>query len=166
MKKIMDVKLSVLLLALLVSFNISAAQIKVLEWEDLIPPAEKLILDAWQNSANNNAEFILEPPQNIGKVRPELDGKHVKIAGFVIPLEGDEETISEMLLVPYFGACFHVPPPPSNQIIHITFKTAIKIKELWDVVYVEGELKTKTIINELAEVGYVMEGYSVEPYEE
>ena len=166
MKKIVGFKFSVLLMALLMSLNTFADKTKILEWEDLIPPTERLILDAWQSQANNSSEFALEPPQNIGKVRSELNGNQVKIAGFVIPLEGDEETISEMLLVPYFGACFHVPPPPANQIIHVTFKNAVKIKELWDVVYVKGELKTKRTINQFAEVGYVMEGYDIEVYEE
>ena len=49
-----------------------------------------------------------------------LNGQHVKIPGFVVPLDASGETVKEILLVPYFGACVHVPPPPSNQIVHVT----------------------------------------------
>jgi hypothetical protein len=138
----------------------------LMAWDDLIPPAERLIIDAWQQQTNLSPEFATQLPDNIGKVRKDLDGKKIKIPGFVIPLEGDEQTISEMLLVPYFGACFHVPPPPANQIIYVTFDKPVEIKELWDVVYVIGEIKTQTVVNQYAEVGYVMDGFAIEAYEE
>ncbi len=80
----------------------------------------------------------------VGSVRQELNGSQVKIPGFVVPLEGDEEKITEFLLVPYFGACIHVPPPPPNQIIYVKFPQGAPIQQLWDVIYVIGTLKTET----------------------
>ena len=163
-------KLIVAIMGVMVAMSAQSAEKtnapELLGWEDLIPPAERLIIDAWQQQTNLSPEFATELPENIGKVRKDLDGKAVKIPGFVIPLEGDEHSISEILLVPYFGACFHVPPPPANQIIYITFEKPIALTELWDVVYVSGELKTKTVVNQYAEVGYVMDGFGIEPYEE
>ena len=83
-----------------------------------------------------------------------------------MPLEGDSEVITEFLLVPYFGACIHVPPPPPNQIIYVKFPKGAPVQELWDVIYVVGELKTETISHELAETAYVIEGSKIEAYDD
>src|SRR5690606_42145125 len=48
-----------------------------------------------------------------------MNGRRIRLPGFVVPLEGDGKTVREFLLVPYFGACIHVPPPPANQLIHV-----------------------------------------------
>ncbi|MFA0071313.1 DUF3299 domain-containing protein, partial [Vibrio breoganii] len=76
----------------------------------------------------------------VGSFRKELVGKTVKIPGFVIPLEGDSETTTQFLLVPYYGACIHVPPPPTNQIIFVDAPDGTSNQALWDVVYVSGTL--------------------------
>lgn len=154
------------LLACVWVFSIQAEPAVELSWEDLIPETEKKLLDIWERQSGT-ADNIGQPlPSGFGKVRRSLDGQEIKIAGFVIPLEGDEQKIYEMLLVPYFGACFHVPPPPANQIIYVTFKEGVSFKDLWDVVYVVGKLRTETVNHEFAEVGYVLEGHSTEEYSE
>lgn len=102
----------------------------------------------------------------VGSVRQELNGSMVKIPGFVIPLEGDDKMITEFLLVPYFGACIHVPPPPPNQIIYVKFEKGAPIQQLWDVIYIVGKLKTETIDSELAETGYLIEGVRLEEYDD
>ena len=109
-----------------------------------------------------------EKPQQstLGAVRPELNGSKVKIPGFVIPLEGDENMITEFLLVPYFGACIHVPPPPPNQIIYVKFPKGAPIQQLWDVIYLVGTLKTETITHDLAQTGYLIEGVAIEEYDD
>ena len=102
----------------------------------------------------------------VGSVRTELNGSKVKIPGFVIPLEGDDKHVTEFLLVPYFGACIHVPPPPPNQIVYVKFPQGAPVQQLWDVIYVVGTLKTQQISHELAEVGYLLEGQKIEPYDD
>src|SRR4051812_19776056 len=51
-------------------------------------------------------------------VRFELQGSRVRLPGYVVPLDEARGGVKEFLLVPYFGACIHVPPPPANQIVH------------------------------------------------
>lgn len=51
------------------------------------------------------------PPQ------PHWQGRLVRIAGFVLPLVQSGDSTRRFLLVPYQGACVHVPPPPANQAI-------------------------------------------------
>ena len=101
----------------------------------------------------------------VGGVRQELNGSMVKIPGFVIPLEGDDKVITEFLLVPYFGACIHVPPPPANQIVYVKFAKPVPVDNLFDAVWVTGTLSTKGWSGEVATVGYSLQGIKIEPYD-
>lgn len=139
--------------------------ILVLDWIDLVPESERNQFDAMgMPMANNHSGGAVEQSK-VGSVRQEINGSEVKIPGFVIPLEGDEEKITEFLLVPYFGACIHVPPPPPNQIIYVKFPQGAPIQQLWDVIYVIGKLKTETMNHELAETGYILEGTAIAEYD-
>ena len=141
------------------------SKLQVLDWIDLIPEAERKMFDSGGMPAANHSGG--QAKQNkVGMVRKDLNGKTVKIPGFVIPLEGDANSVTEFLLVPYFGACIHVPPPPPNQIIYVKFPKGAPVQDLWDVVYVIGTLKTQTMNHEIAETGYVLEGSKLEPYDD
>jgi hypothetical protein len=95
-----------------------------------------------------------------------LDGRRVKIPGFVVPLEGDGVKLSEFLLVPYYGACIHVPPPPNNQVIYVQVPEAdAEIRRAFDTVWVIGTLSAKPFSSDLAEAGYQMQAEQVLPYE-
>ena len=135
-----------------------------LDWIDLVPQAERQLYEKLGSAAINHTGGPAHQ-KIFGHVRPELNGSKVKIPGFVIPLEGDANTLTEFLLVPYLGACIHVPPPPPNQIIYVKFPQGAPIQELWDIVYVVGTLKTKTINHELAETAYLIQGSAIEPYD-
>ncbi len=137
-----------------------------IDWIDLVPESERgqfneQGLPATSHNGESPAKQLV-----IGKVRPELDGTTVKIPGFVIPLEGDENTVTEFLLVPYFGACIHVPPPPPNQIIYVKFPKGAPVQQLWDVIYVVGKLKTETFSTDMAQAGYVIDGERLEEYDD
>ena len=136
-----------------------------LDWIDLVPEKERKLFNSIGMPASDHSGDAAQQSK-IGHVRPELNGSQVKIPGFVIPLEGDANTVTEFLLVPYFGACIHVPPPPPNQIIYVKFPKGAPVQELWDVIYVVGKLKTETISHELAETAYVIEGAEIEPYDD
>jgi hypothetical protein len=50
----------------------------------------------------------------------KLNGKPVKIPGFMVPLDDMEyESVGRFLLVPDPQSCIHVPPPPANQMIFV-----------------------------------------------
>jgi uncharacterized protein len=91
-----------------------------------------------------------------------LNNKMVKLSGFLVTLEGDGKSVSEFLLVPFFGACIHVPPPPSNQIVLVRTKP-FKVKEVFQTVAVTGRLRTEVARNDLASASYVLEATHVEP---
>lgn len=136
-----------------------------LDWIDLIPKSERDMFDSIGMPATDHTGGAAKQSK-IGGVRTELNGSEVKIPGFVIPLEGDANTVTEFLLVPYFGACIHVPPPPPNQIVYVKFPKGAPVQELWDIVYVVGKLKTEMTSLELAETGYMIEGESIEAYDD
>ena len=96
----------------------------------------------------------------------DYDGKIVKLPGFVVPLELDAKSIQEFLLVPYYGACIHTPPPPANQTIHVV--TAVDNAYqggLFDTVWVIGRLRVEKVSSEIGDAGYLIEARTVEPYE-
>lgn len=97
-------------------------------------------------------------------IRSDLDGKTVRIPGFITPLEVEGDKVVEFLLVPYVGACIHVPSPPGNQIIYVSKIKGIALDKIYDPVWITGKLRATPLTTILAEVGYHMEGVSIEPY--
>ena len=95
----------------------------------------------------------------------KLEGKTVRIPGFVVPLDDFQEEGAEFLLVPYYGACVHTPPPPPNQIVMVEMsgKKAVKLN-LFDAVWMSGKLKIASVESPYGTVGYTLEGMKVEPY--
>jgi hypothetical protein len=97
---------------------------------------------------------------------PELDGQRVRIGGYVVPLDFDATKVREFLLVPFVGACIHVPPPPPNQIIYVKAADAFEVAGQFDPVYVTGTLKTARQLTGLAATGYTIEAAEVETRKE
>ena len=116
--------------------NILLAQYRSREWTELLPEADyEALLSAppinHEGGDTGPAPLTRSTPATAfggssfeqalvsAEVRPELDGTPVRLPGFVVPLEYDaNQNVTEFFLVPYFGACIHMPPPPPNQIIH------------------------------------------------
>ena len=85
----------------------------------------------------------------------------------VIWIMMDAQTIQEFLLVPYFGACIHTPPPPANQTAYVvTGKHNAYEGELFDTVWVTGTIRVERSSNELGDAGYRIDASTVEPYYE
>ncbi len=103
----------------------------------------------------------------------ELDGKPVRIPGYLLPLEYDGKKVSEFLLVPYVGACIHTPPPPPNQMVYVALDEAHVLRSLYEPVWVTGTLSTNASSRRLSFVdgsadvatGYALKGLLIEPYE-
>ncbi len=95
----------------------------------------------------------------------KLDGKLVRIPGFVVPLDDFQDEGAEFLLVPYYGACVHTPPPPPNQIVMVGMAGRKSVKlNLFDAVWMSGRLKISSVESPYGTVGYQLEGMKVEPY--
>jgi len=86
-----------------------------------------------------------------------LNGLKARIAGFVIPLEKNGEIVTEFLLVPYFGACIHTPPPAQNQLIHVRVLHATLGLKMMDPVWVSGKLSVEPVNTGMGAAGYQMQ---------
>jgi hypothetical protein len=96
---------------------------------------------------------------------PTLDGAQVRLPGFVVPLDEAPEGLTSFLLVPYFGACIHTPPPPANQIVHVHTRTPAKVRTM-DPVWVRGTLKLERQNTAQGTTAYRLDAAGVEPYVE
>lgn len=157
------------------------AEYKEITWENLEIPGKGMadIIKQFEKEIEAIPEGSLKEKEILGKVQaalnsapvnPALDKKKVKLAGFVSPLEIDEKegVVKEFLLVPYFGACIHVPPPPLNQTLLVKPgpKDYIKLEESYNPIWVSGTIHAETTTTKLAEAGYKISDVKIEPYEE
>ncbi len=95
----------------------------------------------------------------------KLDGKRVRVPGFIVPLDDADMEGAEFLLVPYYGACVHTPPPPPNQMAFVQMlgKKSVKLG-LFDAVWMEGTLRITNYDSPYGQVGFQIEGLSMSPY--
>ena len=94
-----------------------------------------------------------------------LDKKMVAIPGFMVPLEDDADQVTEFLLVPFAGACIHVPPPPPNQMIYVKLTHNRKAKmSFTEPIVVTGQLHVATVQSPYGDVSFNMDGDDVRPY--
>jgi hypothetical protein len=158
------------LFALLLLAPLCWAESRALTWGELIPadsaPATghpaPLHDPQWtaEESGPRAAQQVPDAP-----VVAALHGQQVKLPGYIVPLQTDAGgRVTELLLVPYFGACIHVPPPASNQILYVRFAAGVPLQALWQPYWVEGPLRVEAASSELAEAGYQMDASRIYLY--
>ena len=143
-----------------------ASPFREITWDDLIPPGVpygEIIGPGQMDEVNDtwNPEF----DENGSKVNTELDGKSIKMPGYIIPFDTTAEGVTSFMLVPYVGACIHVPPPPPNQLVFVRTDTPWPSESLWDAVWVHGRLSAKPMSTEIGDVGYQITADRIELYE-
>lgn len=145
---------------------------RTLQWEDLLPegwnPRAALAgLDASRIAEGSAEELEMQRKMrriwDSAPVRGDLDGQRVRLAGYVVPLEYSSGAIREFLLVPYFGACIHSPPPPANQIVMVKLQKATRIRTM-DACWVAGVLDSQQNNTDWGVSGYLMAGHQVDEY--
>ena len=152
----------------------------LIDWNDLMPePWVKEMtkemaavgkLSNLQDSSDeaNKAMAVMRKKFDEAPIVKSQLNKKVRLPGYVVPLDAERSEKREFLLVPYFGACIHTPPPPANQIVLIRPTAQSKIKKLpesMDIVWVEGEIKEGRVATSQGVSGYLLEAVSVAPYE-
>ncbi len=161
------------LLALCLSVSLFAETYRELVWDDLIPddwnPEKELGDINWDelDDADPRAEEALKRMRAVWDSAPaekSLDGAKVKLAGFVVPLEYKGDEISEFLLVPYFGACIHTPPPPANQIVYVIAAKLPANFQTMDPFWVSGTMKIDHSVTDMGFSSYHMVADSIEPF--
>lgn len=150
-----------------------AGTFREIKWDDLVPkdwdPLKqfKNINFSLMNDSDPRANEMLKRMRETWDNAPtnnDMDGVSVRIPGYLVPLEETKAGMKEFLLVPYFGACIHTPPPPANQIIHVKAEKPPKGFHSMDTVWVSGTLKTLRSDSYMGASGYRMDAMVVEPY--
>ena len=185
--------LTALGIAVLFIFANQASAFQTVDWIELLPPED---LEALSNPPSSLASLTDEEAEiddftkSVGqaiadsispfemestpyfqalvstKVVDAFDGKDIRIPGFIVPLEFNEDMkVVEFFLVPFFGACIHYPPPPPNQIIHTHYPKGIAVQALFDPYWVSGKITTSLQENEMAVSTYALDAADIELYQ-
>jgi len=155
-----------------------AAPVRHIKWQELVPagwdPA-KLLKDKFNdpglavlNDADPRVQAMMDELRAIWDTAPvndALDGVQGRIPGYVVPLEDSRAGLKSFLLVPYYGACIHSPPPPANQIIHVVLTKPVKGFQTMDTVWVQGRLSAARSQSDMGVSGYRLDAIRVDPYE-
>ena len=148
---------------------------KTITWDELVPKDWDPMKDFKSQDMGALVDGDPRADAMLKKLREAWDaaptnpahvGQAVRIPGFVVPLEETKDGLKEFLLVPYFGACIHSPPPPANQIIHVMPKTPAKGVRSMDAVWITGTLATLRTDTYMGASGYRVDAVGVEPYAE
>ncbi|MEL7454427.1 MAG: DUF3299 domain-containing protein [Pseudomonadota bacterium] len=99
-----------------------------------------------------------------GLINAQLHGQSIKIAGYVTPVGFDGDQVTEFLFVPYMGACIHVPPPAANQIVYVKNAKGLTAAQMYEPIWLTGTMQAKPVSTILADVGYSIDGATVEAY--
>ncbi len=153
---------------------------KTIVWTDLLPEGEPFVMPlnaatdfpdvkatpfaSSETGGGGDMEIPFTPLPASG--RQELANQFVKLAGYMTPLNVVEGKTRTFLLVPYVGACIHVPAPPANQIVLVESKKPIEVRKMWEPFQAVGTLNVETLSTQLADVSYSMDLSRIEPYVE
>ena len=166
--------------------NVDASEYQEIEWTQLMPQEDLAALlnppdylagiedgsqedsveafkdKEFDNEGTNRFQQALVSTQ----VVKSFENKRIRIPGFIVPLQTNgAQKITEFFIVPYFGACIHMPPPPPNQIIHVKVDHDIELESLYDPFWFEGTLAIDTTENAMGTAAYRLKLASVQPYE-
>lgn len=136
-----------------------------LKWRDLVPDSQTAIPPSVQGLFGHDETngMISEQPQSNG-VRTDWNGLVVSLPGFIVPIEYSGTGVTAFILVPYVGACIHVPPPPANQLVFVTTSKPYENSGLYEAVTVVGMFGTAPTSTQLADISYALSADSIEPY--
>ena len=148
--------------------------VRNLKWEEMMPSTwnprqqlDKLNLKGMSDNDPRANEMLakMRAEWDRAPVVKALAGQKVRLPGYMVSLEGDAKGVREFLLVPYFGACIHVPPPPSNQIVHVFAERPVPEGMLLAPVWVTGVLELEQVDTAMGSASYQMRKAAVEEYE-
>ncbi len=139
-----------------------------LDWRELLPEAERAQFRAGAPEplhdyrGEGGPPAVQTPDFNVNKA---LDGATVRLPGFIVPLEALKDgRLREFLLVPYFGACIHVPPPPPNQLVYVHANRLTGVDSIYDAYWITGKLRVQTTTTRLGAAAYELSAEKIEVY--
>ena len=146
---------------------------KEVQWEMLIPqgwdPAKQFksldlsILKDEDPKAMDALQAMKNAWDN-APAEPSMNGRNIRLPGFMIPLDKTGESVRSFLLVPYFGACIHSPPPPANQMVLVLLAKPVRGFRTMDAVWVNGTIEVDRSDSPWGKTAYVLKALKVVAY--
>ncbi len=168
-------------LPLVLASALAHAELPETDWLDLMPRSDQKALEQMPDIDHNSPEALgtftdkgglkqgkgLPAVMYSTKTVPALNGKHIRLGGYPVPLESDVKGHSTLFfLVPYPGACIHVPPPPPNQLVLVRYPKGLKLDDIYTPLWVSGTLKVEKVSNDLADAAYALDASQVRVVED
>ncbi|WP_297839201.1 DUF3299 domain-containing protein [Pseudomonas sp.] len=165
-----------LFITLLLASGLAHAELPETDWLELMPKSDQKALEAMPEIDHNSPEAKgtfdskgglkqskgLPAVMYSAKTVPAMNGKDIRIGGYPVPLETDAKGRSTLFfLVPYPGACIHVPPPPPNQLVLVRYPKGLKLSDIYTPLWVIGTLKVEKVSNDLADAAYALDASKV-----
>ncbi len=137
-----------------------------LTWTDLLPEGEvqTAVPTFLQGLIDHDGPPLVNAQPASSGVRADWNGSLIRLPGFIVPIDYKGSGVVAFILVPFVGACVHVPPPPANQLVFVTTDEPFESAGLYEAVTVTGVLGISTIATELAVVGYALSANKIEPF--
>jgi hypothetical protein len=143
------------------------------EFEKRLMQQQSTLMSSGEDNQDLSLSLIsegsdMDTMEQIGtfNVVDDLDGMKIRLPGYIVPLDFSADAEHrEFLLVPYFGACLHTPPPPPNQIVFVSAEPPAKIPNIYDPVWLEGTLTTGRFDTDMGNSAYELSLSKLEPYE-
>ncbi|WP_263147173.1 DUF3299 domain-containing protein [Pseudomonas sp. RIT-PI-AD] len=165
-----------LLLSLLLCLPLAHAEPPETDWLDLLPAEDRKALEDMPEILHDTPEADgdftrkgglkqgqdLPPVMYSARTVAALNGKSLRLGGYPVPLETDGKGRNTLFfLVPYPGACIHVPPPPPNQIVLVRYPKGVRLDDIYEPLWVSGTLKVEKVSNDLADAAYALDATQV-----
>lgn len=170
-----------LLLSLVLVSTLARAELPETDWLELMPEADQKALEQMPEIDHDSPEAQGTFTEKGGmkqskglpavmystKTVPVMNGRDIRIGGYPVPLEADAKGNSTLFfLVPYPGACIHVPPPPPNQLILVRYPKGLKLADIYTPLWVTGKVQVEKISNDLADAAYALDAQKVRVVQE
>ena len=155
---------------------VHAADLPETDWLDLMPKSDQMALEQMPEIDHDSPEAQgtftdkgglkqskgLPAVMYSTKTVASMNGKTIRLGGYPVPLETDAKGRSTLFfLVPYPGACIHVPPPPPNQLVLVRYPKGLKLDDIYTPLWVMGTLKVEKVSNDLADAAYALDASKV-----
>ena len=173
---------ALLLFVVLLLSATAHAELAETDWLQLLPASDRQALENMPEISHDTAEGegvfsnkggLKQQDKDLpavmysSKTVATMDGKKIRIGGYPVPLESDAKGASTLFfLVPYPGACIHVPPPPPNQLVLVRYPKGLKLDDIYTPLWVTGTLKVETVNNDLADAAYALDAAQVRVVQE
>ncbi|MET2826774.1 DUF3299 domain-containing protein [Mesorhizobium shangrilense] len=127
-------------------------------WKDLRPATQSVAESA------GLPMIAAKMPDHGETLSVNLQDRTIQLAGYALPVDRDGDLVYQFLLVPWTGACSHMPTPPPNQIVLVTPAQPYRMSQAYQPVSVTGALKPdmeKSQLFILDGVSIIQSGYTV-----